>query len=145
MAQGKTHPMYVALAQVCRQALAAGRLTEDQARLFFERSFRPLRGTDGSIPGLVRGETLTLTVPGHTGKIVPRGIIFGGGQKILNPFGRGCRHDTKAAIAPSSAGGIGAIEGAGREGRAPARAEIAEGKTTGPAKSRSRGSVAGNC
>jgi len=33
----------VALMQVCRQALAAGRLTDDQARLFFERNFRPLR------------------------------------------------------------------------------------------------------
>src|SRR6266480_1434866 len=32
-----------ALMQVCRQALAAGRLTDDQARLFFERNFRPLR------------------------------------------------------------------------------------------------------
>jgi membrane-bound lytic murein transglycosylase A len=28
---------------VCRQALAAGRLTDDQGRLFFERNFRPLR------------------------------------------------------------------------------------------------------
>jgi membrane-bound lytic murein transglycosylase A len=35
--------MYVALMQVCRQALAAGRLTDDQARLFFEHNFRPLR------------------------------------------------------------------------------------------------------
>ena len=35
--------MYVALMQVCRQALAAGQLTDDQARLFFERNFRPLR------------------------------------------------------------------------------------------------------
>ena len=35
--------MYIALMQVCRQALAAGRLTNDQARLFFERNFRPLR------------------------------------------------------------------------------------------------------
>jgi membrane-bound lytic murein transglycosylase A len=35
--------MYVALMQVCRQALAAGRLTDDQGRLFFERNFRPLR------------------------------------------------------------------------------------------------------
>jgi hypothetical protein len=49
--------MYVALAQVCWQALvAAGRLTEDQTRLFFERNFRPLRGTDGSIPGSFEGE-----------------------------------------------------------------------------------------
>jgi len=35
--------MYVALMQVCRQALAAGRLTDDQARLFFQHNFRPLR------------------------------------------------------------------------------------------------------
>jgi membrane-bound lytic murein transglycosylase A len=35
--------MYIAIMQVCRQALAAGRLTNDQARLFFERNFRPLR------------------------------------------------------------------------------------------------------
>jgi membrane-bound lytic murein transglycosylase A len=35
--------MYIALMQVCRQALAAGRLTNDQARPFFERNFRPLR------------------------------------------------------------------------------------------------------
>src|ERR1700687_3631571 len=35
--------MYVALMQVCSQALAAGRLTDDQARLFFEHNFRPLR------------------------------------------------------------------------------------------------------
>jgi membrane-bound lytic murein transglycosylase A len=41
--QGKKRPMQVALAHVCRQALAAGRLTDDQARLFFESNFRPLR------------------------------------------------------------------------------------------------------
>jgi membrane-bound lytic murein transglycosylase A len=34
--------MHVALMPVCRQALAAGRLTNDQARLFFEHNFRPL-------------------------------------------------------------------------------------------------------
>jgi peptidoglycan lytic transglycosylase A len=43
LAHSKKRPMYVALAHVCRQALAADRLTEDQARLFFERNFRPLR------------------------------------------------------------------------------------------------------
>ena len=38
-------PMSAALVDVCRQALALGRFTEDQARLFFERNFRPLRIT----------------------------------------------------------------------------------------------------
>ena len=37
--------MYFALTHVCRQALAAGRLAEEQARMFFERNFRPLRIT----------------------------------------------------------------------------------------------------
>ena len=31
--------MYLALTQVCRQALAVGRLTDDQARIFFEHIF----------------------------------------------------------------------------------------------------------
>ena len=35
--------MYFALMQVCRRALAAGRLAPEQARMFFEHSFRPLR------------------------------------------------------------------------------------------------------
>jgi membrane-bound lytic murein transglycosylase A len=56
VAQGKKRPMYVALTQVCRQALAAGRLTEDQARLFFERNFRPLRVTKlGDSAGFLTG------------------------------------------------------------------------------------------
>jgi membrane-bound lytic murein transglycosylase A len=56
VAQGKKRPMYVALTQVCRQALAAGRLTEDQARLFFERNFRPLRVTKlGDRAGFLTG------------------------------------------------------------------------------------------
>jgi membrane-bound lytic murein transglycosylase A len=38
-----TRPMYFALKQVCSRAVAAGRLAEAQARLFFERNFRPLR------------------------------------------------------------------------------------------------------
>src|SRR5262249_13477084 len=39
----ETRPMYFALKNVCRRALAAGRLGQDQARLFFEHNFRPLR------------------------------------------------------------------------------------------------------
>jgi membrane-bound lytic murein transglycosylase A len=42
-ADDERRPMYLALTHVCQQAFAAGRLTEDQARLFFERNFRPLR------------------------------------------------------------------------------------------------------
>ena len=41
--EGDKHPMYLALTQVCRQALAVGRLIDDQARIFFEHNFRPLR------------------------------------------------------------------------------------------------------
>jgi membrane-bound lytic murein transglycosylase A len=48
--------MYVALTQVCRQALSAGHLTEDQARLFFERNFRPLLVTKlGDSAGFLTG------------------------------------------------------------------------------------------
>jgi membrane-bound lytic murein transglycosylase A len=39
----ESRPMYFALRQVCGRALAAGRLGPEQARLFFERNFRPLR------------------------------------------------------------------------------------------------------
>ena len=42
-AKRETRPMYFALKQVCRRALHAGHLAKDQARLFFERNFRPLR------------------------------------------------------------------------------------------------------
>ena len=42
-AVGETRPMYFALMQVCRRALAAGRLAREQAQMFFEHSFRPLR------------------------------------------------------------------------------------------------------
>ena len=41
--KGEIRPMYLALTHVCRQALAAGRPTAEQARVFFERNFRPLR------------------------------------------------------------------------------------------------------
>jgi membrane-bound lytic murein transglycosylase A len=54
--QGTKRPMYLALLQVCRQAFAAGRLSEEQARLFFERNFRPLRITKlGDSAGLLTG------------------------------------------------------------------------------------------
>jgi membrane-bound lytic murein transglycosylase A len=49
-------PMYLALTQVCRQALAVGHLTDDQARMFFEHNFRPLRITSlGDSAGLLTG------------------------------------------------------------------------------------------
>jgi membrane-bound lytic murein transglycosylase A len=49
-------PTYPALIEVCRQALAIGRLTQDQARLFFERNFRPLRITKlGDNAGFLTG------------------------------------------------------------------------------------------
>ena len=54
--EGKKRPMSVALTHVCRQALADGQLTEDQARLFFERNFRPLRITKlGDSAGFLTG------------------------------------------------------------------------------------------
>jgi membrane-bound lytic murein transglycosylase A len=52
----ETRPMYFALRDVCRRALAAGQLTEAQARLFFERNFRPLRlNRLGESAGLLTG------------------------------------------------------------------------------------------
>ena len=39
----ETRPMYFALKHVCGRAVTAGRLAPEQARLFFERNFRPLR------------------------------------------------------------------------------------------------------
>ena len=55
--EGDKRPMYLALTQVCRQALAVGRLTDDdQARIFFEHNFRPLRITKlGDTAGLLTG------------------------------------------------------------------------------------------
>jgi membrane-bound lytic murein transglycosylase A len=54
--EGDKRPMYLALTQLCRQALGVGRLTADQARLFFERNFRPLRITKlGDSAGLLTG------------------------------------------------------------------------------------------
>jgi membrane-bound lytic murein transglycosylase A len=55
-AGGEKRPMYLALTHVCQGALAAGRLPEDQARLFFERNFRPLRITQlGDNAGFLTG------------------------------------------------------------------------------------------
>ena len=65
-------PMYAALTKVCRQALAMGRLTQDQARLFFERNFRPLRITKlGDTAGLLTG----YYEPVVDGSRVPTGIF----------------------------------------------------------------------
>ncbi|MFZ0238159.1 MAG: MltA domain-containing protein [Xanthobacteraceae bacterium] len=56
LSEGEKRPMYPALIEVCRRALAAGRLTDDQARLFLERNFRPLRITKlGDNAGLLTG------------------------------------------------------------------------------------------
>jgi membrane-bound lytic murein transglycosylase A len=41
--EGGKRAMYLALTHACRQAVVAGRLAEGQARIFFERNFRPLR------------------------------------------------------------------------------------------------------
>jgi membrane-bound lytic murein transglycosylase A len=54
--KGETRPMYFALRHVCRQALAAGRPAEQQARMFFENNFRPLRITKlGERAGFLTG------------------------------------------------------------------------------------------
>ena len=48
--------MYLALTHACREAVAAGRLAEGQARIFFERNFRPLRISKlGDSAGLLTG------------------------------------------------------------------------------------------
>jgi membrane-bound lytic murein transglycosylase A len=51
-----TRPMYLALKHICHQALAAGPLTDEQARVFFENNFRPLRITKlGDRAGFLTG------------------------------------------------------------------------------------------
>jgi len=56
LGHGEKRPMYPALMEICRRALAAGRLTEDQARVFLERNFRPLRITKvGDNAGFLTG------------------------------------------------------------------------------------------
>ena len=53
---GEKRPMYPALIEVCRRAFGTGRLTDDQARLFLERNFRPVRITKlGDNAGLLTG------------------------------------------------------------------------------------------
>ncbi len=52
----ETRPMYFALSHVCRRAIAAGLLAEEQARIFFENNFRPLRITKlGDRAGFLTG------------------------------------------------------------------------------------------
>jgi membrane-bound lytic murein transglycosylase A len=52
--KSEMRPMYFALMHICRQAV--GRLTEEQARAFFERNFRPLRITKlGDSAGFLTG------------------------------------------------------------------------------------------
>ncbi len=54
--KGEVRPMYLALTHVCSEAVAAGRLAEEPARLFFERNFRPLRITKlGDSAGFLTG------------------------------------------------------------------------------------------
>jgi membrane-bound lytic murein transglycosylase A len=54
--KGETRPMYFALKDVCRRALAGGLLTGDNARLFFEQNFRPARVAKlGDSAGLLTG------------------------------------------------------------------------------------------
>jgi len=55
-ARRETRPMHLALKHVCGRALGAGRLAKEQARLFFERNFRPLRIAKlGDSAGLLTG------------------------------------------------------------------------------------------
>jgi membrane-bound lytic murein transglycosylase A len=55
-AKGEKRPMYLALTHACREAVAAGRLADEQARIFFERNFRPLRISKlGESAGLLTG------------------------------------------------------------------------------------------
>jgi membrane-bound lytic murein transglycosylase A len=64
--------MNLALTHVCRQALAAGRPTAEQARVFFERNFRPLRITKlGENAGFLTG----YYEPIVDGSRVPTGIF----------------------------------------------------------------------
>src|SRR5262249_44444161 len=54
--KSETRPIYLALTHLCPQALAARPPTPEQARMFFERNFRPLRITKlGENAGFVTG------------------------------------------------------------------------------------------
>jgi hypothetical protein len=59
------------------------------------------------------------------------------GAEVYWLYSESLQNDSKAAIAPCNAEWVDAIEGTSCQEHAPARPEIAEGKTTGPAKSRS--------
>ena len=55
-AKNEKRPMYFALKQVCGRTLASHRLTQGQARAFFERNFRPVRIAKlGDKAGLLTG------------------------------------------------------------------------------------------
>ena len=72
LSKSETRPMYLALTHVCRQALAAGRPTAEQARMFFEYNFRPLRITKlGENAGFLTG----YYEPIVEGSRVPTGIF----------------------------------------------------------------------
>jgi len=54
--KGEKRPMYFALRHVCRDALAVGQPADEQARIFFENNFRPLRITKlGERAGFLTG------------------------------------------------------------------------------------------
>jgi membrane-bound lytic murein transglycosylase A len=56
LAKAQTRPMYLALTNVCRQAPTLGRVADEQARMFFERNFRPFRITKlGDSGGFLTG------------------------------------------------------------------------------------------
>jgi membrane-bound lytic murein transglycosylase A len=55
-AKGQTRPMHLALMTVCRRALAVRPVGDEQARMFFERNFRPFRITKlGDSAGFLTG------------------------------------------------------------------------------------------
>ena len=85
--ENEKRPMSVSLTRVCRRALADGQLTEEQARLFFERNFRPLRITRlGDSAGFLTG----YYEPVVDGSRFPTGIfkvpIYRRPPDLLPPF-----------------------------------------------------------
>jgi peptidoglycan lytic transglycosylase A len=72
LSEANSRPMSLALLHVCKQAFALGRPTENQARIFFEINFRPLRITKlGASEGLLTG----YYEPIVDGSRVPTGIF----------------------------------------------------------------------
>jgi membrane-bound lytic murein transglycosylase A len=102
-----TPPMYLALQAVCRRAVAAGSLNNDQARTFFEENFRPARIAKlGENSGLLTGyyepivagsrfPTQDYTVPVYrrppdlVSPGVPIGASFPNKGKALRVVGKG--------------------------------------------------------